>query len=418
MKQRQQSAHQSYRHILVAVAGQTPQIITETLYALMVQRRPPLPISEIFIITTAKGAATAQRALLDREPGQFFAFCREYGLDPNSTAFDEQHIITIKKPGIRGQGSGVSRQRKEPATSDQRPTTDLDDIRTVEDNAALAQQLFGFIKQLTADPTTALHCSIAGGRKTMSAYLALALTLYGRQQDTLSHVLVSEEFESNPRFFFPPRRSRPIAVRRGNELDVAHTKDARIELAEIPFIRLRERLGEWFAALDQTVEEVIRTAQSEIDLTPPVADRLVVDLNRREARWGATPLPLSGVHLATYTYFVHTKTEHCVRPDLSACGSCTECYQTFSEVNQDRFVAIYRRVYTHTRSQFDERLDKKRGKGKSPLDQENFHSYVSRANRRLDEAQVSPQLRIIATGGYGHTRYGVAIDKTRIEVKE
>jgi CRISPR-associated protein (TIGR02584 family) len=420
MKQRHKSTHPSYHHILVAVAGQTPQIITETLYALMVQRRPPAPIREIFIITTARGAETARRVLLDPDHGQFFAFCREYSLDPNSIAFDEQHIITIKKEVVRGPWSVVRGKKTtdhEQRTKDQGPMTNLDDIRTVQDNQALAQQLFGFIKQLTANPDTALHCSIAGGRKTMSAYMALALTLYGRQQDTLSHVLVSEEFESNQKFFFPPRRNEQIAIRRGPELDIVHTKDARIELAEIPFIRLRERLGEWFTALDQTVEEVIRTAQYEIDLTPPVADRLIIDLNRREARFGPTCLPLSGVHLATYAYLAHTKTEHCVRPDLSACGSCTECYQTFPEVDQDRFIRIYRRVYTHTRGQFDERLDKKRQKGKPPLDQENFQSYVSRANRRLDDAQVSPQLRIITTGGYGHTRYGVAIDKTRIEVK-
>jgi CRISPR-associated protein (TIGR02584 family) len=66
MKQRKQQIKKAHRHVLVAVAGQTPQIITETLYALMVQHRPPLPISEIYVITTAKGAATAQRALLDR----------------------------------------------------------------------------------------------------------------------------------------------------------------------------------------------------------------------------------------------------------------------------------------------------------------------------------------------------------------
>ena len=44
------------QHILVSVMGQTPQIVTETLYALMVKRTPPVPISAVYIVTTSKGA--------------------------------------------------------------------------------------------------------------------------------------------------------------------------------------------------------------------------------------------------------------------------------------------------------------------------------------------------------------------------
>lgn len=230
----------------------------------------------------------------------------------------------------------------------------LEDIRTVADNAALAQQLFGFIKQLTADPDTALHCSIAGGRKTMSAYLALALTLYGRQQDTLSHVLVSEEFESNPKFFFPTKRSQTIAIRRGNEWDVGDTKTAQVELAEVPFVRLREHLGEWFTALDQTVEEIIQTAQHELELTRPPADLLVIDISPRQVRFGDTPIPIGGVHLALYLYLAETKLHHCTRPDLPTWAGCTDCYQSFQQMDQSRLIETYRRVYPYSAGNFNE----------------------------------------------------------------
>ena len=153
---------ESARHIFVAVTGQTPQIVTETLYALMVERR--IPISEVFIITTRVGAERIRRDLLDPAQGQFFAFCREYGFDPGSIRFDDGHILTITRTSRRHRRTGG-------ATSTSPGEIELDDIRTVEDNRCLAEQLLGIIRQLTEDPRTVVHGSIAGGRKTMSAYM-------------------------------------------------------------------------------------------------------------------------------------------------------------------------------------------------------------------------------------------------------
>ncbi|RMG56422.1 MAG: TIGR02584 family CRISPR-associated protein [Acidobacteria bacterium] len=408
MRRRRKTSESPYRHILVAVAGQTPQIITETLYALMVQRRPPVPISEIYILTTRRGAQIARHALLDAPTGQFFAFCREYDINPSSIAFDEQHIITLKRTGSGDRRS--RRRRRAPAAEP------LDDIRTVADNQALARQLLGFIKQLTSDPRTALHCSLAGGRKTMSAYMALALTLYGRRQDSLSHVLVPEEYESNPNFFFPTRRRKVIGILRNGQPAIADAKRARIELAEIPFIRLRDVLGRRFTQLDESVERTIQLAQHELDLTQTRPESLIIDLENRQVRFGDAFLPLTGIRLALYTYYAGIKLEHCVRPDLLVCGPCTDCFQTFHELDRARFLQIYRRTFHGSALNFGEQLARKRKKGKPILDVDNFHSYVSSLNRRIKEAGLPSSLNIIATGGYGSRRYGLALDKTRIQI--
>ncbi|MBF4102237.1 hypothetical protein INT80_01850 [Gallibacterium anatis] len=45
-----------------------------------------------------------------------------------------------------------------------------------------------------------MHVSIAGGRKTMGFFAGYALSLYGRAQDSLSHVLVSAEYEAIQNF--------------------------------------------------------------------------------------------------------------------------------------------------------------------------------------------------------------------------
>ncbi|MBV5299598.1 MAG: TIGR02584 family CRISPR-associated protein, partial [Rhodoferax sp.] len=76
------------------------------------------------------------------------------------------------------------------------------DIRSPADNRAAADFITAQVRAITADSGCALHASIAGGRKTMGFYLGYALSLFGRPQDRLSHVLVSEPFESSYDFFY------------------------------------------------------------------------------------------------------------------------------------------------------------------------------------------------------------------------
>jgi CRISPR-associated protein (TIGR02584 family) len=65
------------RNVLVAVAGHTPAIITETLWALEQQRR--VRIDEIRIITTADGRDSIVSELFG-ETGQFARYCEDYNV--------------------------------------------------------------------------------------------------------------------------------------------------------------------------------------------------------------------------------------------------------------------------------------------------------------------------------------------------
>jgi CRISPR-associated protein (TIGR02584 family) len=172
------------RRILLAVTGLTPQIVTETLYALAAERRLWVP-TEIRIITTRRGAEKAARTLLSDE-GWFHRLRVEYRLP--EIAFGIEDIHVIKGP-------------------DGPP---LDDILEEADNAAVADFITEEVRALTADPNASLHVSIAGGRKTMGFYVGYALSLFGRAQDRLSHVLVPPTFESRPDFFYPPPAPPPI----------------------------------------------------------------------------------------------------------------------------------------------------------------------------------------------------------------
>jgi len=206
------------RRVLFAVSGLSPQIITETVYALAVASGPEsrfIP-TEIQILTTTEGARRIRLALLSDQPGGFAALRRDYRLPPISFGEGSIHLISD-------------------ATG-----TALQDIRTDSDNQLVADAITEKIREITSDADCALHVSMAGGRKTMGYYAGYALSLFGREQDRLSHVLVSPPFESSYEFFYPTPYSHVISLQGGKEL--ADASSARVNLAEIPFVRLRQGL--------------------------------------------------------------------------------------------------------------------------------------------------------------------------------
>ena len=231
------------RHILLCVAGLTPQIITETLYALTQQQG--VRVDEIRVITTLSGRDRIVRTLLDPRQGRFFAFCHDYGIDPAGTSFTEETITLLHTPDGRMLG----------------------DIRSVQDNGHAANQICEIVRELTRDPHTCLYASAAGGRKTMSIYLTAAMQLFGRAQDRLSHVLVSEPFETHREFYYIPPEPRTLEVQdRQGHVCTLSTEQATIQLADIPFIRLRGLIPEWLQQRDSDYNDMVRRAQEDLDL--------------------------------------------------------------------------------------------------------------------------------------------------------
>lgn len=207
------------RRILLCVTGMSPAIVTETLYALVVEKNF-IP-TEIQVITTLQGKNKLLDVLLgiegDRKKssGALAEFIEDYGKQYSieHIQFDESSIHII-------------------SDQDGNP---LSDIRTPEENQLASDQIVKLVGELCQDDQTALHVSIAGGRKTMGFFLGYALSLYGRKQDSLSHILVSEKFENLQSFYYPKPYSYLINDRKGQQLNAAEGK---VMLAEIPWVRL------------------------------------------------------------------------------------------------------------------------------------------------------------------------------------
>ena len=255
----------------MAVCGLSPQIVTETIYALATKDHDPFVPTEVHLITTAEGARRAELSLLSDDLGWFHKLCDDYHL--TGIAFDRNNFHVIRDANDR----------------------EMDDIRSPQDNHDAANFITGQVRQFSADPNCALHVSIAGGRKTMGFYLGYALSLYGRTQDRLSHVLVSEPFESSWDFFYPTPYSRVLQTRDGK---LADTATALVTLAEIPFVSLRHGLPVALLAGHASFNETVAAAISA--MAPP---RLTIDLTGRQVIAGEKVIKLAPADLALLAVF-------------------------------------------------------------------------------------------------------------------
>ena len=255
------------RKILVAVTGMSPQIVTETVYALHAQQN--WQPDEIHVLTTQIGYDNITKALLG-ENGFFGRLCQEYELP--AIQFDEQNIHVI----CDAEGKKLA------------------DIRTPEENNLAADMIVNFIRTLCADENTELHVSIAGGRKSMGFYIGYALSLFGRPQDKLSHVLVEEAFEQNREFFYPPKTKTTLNTDRYGMKDAAQ---AQVMLAEIPFVRMSYGMPNLYAdnmSFSETVDAVQRS-QKNGKLILKMAD-----LNELKLVCGGNELLLSQQNFCVY----------------------------------------------------------------------------------------------------------------------
>ena len=203
------------RRILLLVTGMSPQIVTETVYGLAVKAangQSWIP-DEVHVISTTDGLTQLRATLFTK--GHFAHLLADYALP--AIRFDESCLHSICDAN----------------------GTALADLKTPADNELAANTICEQVRLFT-EGNTELHVSIAGGRKTMGFYAGYALSLYGRPQDRMSHVLVSSEFESSREFFYPTPGSRFITDRDGKSWDA---KNAEVWLADIPFVRLRAFLA-------------------------------------------------------------------------------------------------------------------------------------------------------------------------------
>lgn len=274
---------------LISICGLTPQVVTETLYALWRHDSSHLP-DTIHIMTTAVGK---QRVLatLTGPQGKLAALKAEWGLPADKLQLLSENIRVV------GDHKGVL----------------LDDIRSDEENILAADSILAWVAGFTSQSDSRIHASIAGGRKSMGVYLANAMSFLGRPQDQISHILVSPQvLEFHPDFFFPTRQKKLLTSQSGEMFNAA---DARVALGLLPFVRLAhllpESLKQSLVESKMTYHELACCLQSSLE--PP---RLVVDYAGGCVTMGGKTFPLPPAQLALLGVFARRAKKG--RPPVSA----------------------------------------------------------------------------------------------------
>lgn len=372
--------------ILVCVAGITPQIITETLYYYIIEKKPPVWIDEINVLTTSAGKEVIINSLLKKESAIFYKFLSDYNISRQKIKFNENSVIQL------GGDSYIK------------------DISTDIDSAIIGNEIVNFIKNLTIDKNTRIICSIAGGRKTMSVYLSLGLQLYGREQDILSHTLVSSDFESTQDFFYVPPVPKNIEIKdkNGKIIKIINTKDAKIVCSEIIFVRLRNFLN---IKDELFYDDLVNIVQKKVDYC---GTKLIsIDLKNRALLLGNKKVILKPIEICIYNLFLLNK-KKC---EQEFCGDCTDCYMSLNEMRSQELYAnlleFYKFIYTENSGQYERLKEslKKDGKG-----DDFFSQNISKINKTLKQ-HLNPfefaVYKISKIGKY-NKRYGIYVDKKNI----
>lgn len=234
------------RNVFLALSGMTPQVITEAIWGLVVREK--MEITEIHIVTTHAGRKKLiENKMTDRTNGPLAKLWSVWGLpEEKYPLFGEQQIHVPSVPGK------------------------IEDLIDSHENIAMEEEITRLIRDFTKDSSVRLVTSLTGGRKTMSAYMILGMSVFARKDDLLYHVLIDRPGGNPPEnWWFPEWKNK-------NEANW-------IKMFEVPFPELRRTFEAIFPELLKTSSLTVairKYNQFQDKLTQQV--KLVLDFTDRK----------------------------------------------------------------------------------------------------------------------------------------
>jgi hypothetical protein len=226
----------------------------------------------------------------------------------------------------------------------------------------------------------------------MGFYIGYALSLFGRPQDRLSHVLVSPPFESLKEFFYPSPHTRLIHDRNGQPLDA---NEARVHLGEIPFVRLRydlpKRLLEGRATFSEAVVEAQKALPSLALMLNPIKCKVVA---------AGKAFELEPLHFAFYWMMA------------DRCRTARGGVHRKDKNLEAMLLEYYGRLVKSSGA------SKRAGNAKRKFDMDNFDQTKAKVNRALGDRLAAPylivKLDLIAESGIH--RFGLSLPPETITI--
>jgi len=195
------------KQIVLCTLGLTPQILTELIYYIGVVQKQK--IDELVILTTEAGREMSQSILFEPDKSPLYQLGADWNISWVKNIAQNVKYETIQS---------IS-----------------NDFISQNEVSYMQKQVLEIVRILCKSQNSCLHACLAGGRKQLSSALTIAMTLYGRDQDTLSHLIVSQNVVSNPAFFYPPPTKENII---GLNNQSVNSSKANIYISNILFPRL------------------------------------------------------------------------------------------------------------------------------------------------------------------------------------
>jgi CRISPR-associated protein (TIGR02584 family) len=286
--------------ILLAVSGMSPAILTETVWALAKEKPAVIP-DAVVAVTTRTGRAAIERELMTplKEAGglTMWQALRKSVLGKKA---EKDPRLMLENCRVIHAPDGRTGQSQE-----------LRDIQSPQENEAAADFILDEVRKITFNDDVRLVASLAGGRKTMGALLYAAMSLLGREEDRLTHVLVNEPFDGRllQSFYYPEQPEQELKAAGGQ---IVRAAEARPALADVPFVRLRKlfpkEIGKWpgnFTSLVRLYGERVEKMSAAPEVRLDEA-RAVALINGRE-------IPLTGREFPLFC-FLYDRAERGLRP--------------------------------------------------------------------------------------------------------
>lgn len=381
------------KEILVISTGKAPQVITEMLWWLAARDKGPRIVPDaIHAVTTRKGAEIIHRDVRGSK-GKLTAFCREFDLPDLN---DRLHVSLPKAANPE----------------------DADDARDIETNVGYANCVTRLLRELTDDPENRVLACLAGGRKAMSFYMGYAMSLLGRPDDDLCHVLVSPAFENSGDFWWKPKEPRMVSVSVDGLEQQRSTDEATIDVAQIPFARLRYLVPPKSLDNLDDFKELVTEANAGVD-----RQRVVLTDSRLEVRFGDQAVKLPPKQYAFYKILAEWRRDSCKGAGPDGVGPTHEGWLSMDDIAEHGKRAVHRFLeIIPDLPQARATNQRKRYEMKNEAEmKKEFNQIISKSNKILEkEFDYIRYFRIrihqVTHGRNNPARFGLAFDPRQIEI--
>ncbi len=300
--QRNGGSSSDVQTVLVAVTGMAPAVLTETVWALAHPRQGQATVipDRVIVLTTTRGAKEIREQLLQAAKG--------------CTSVWESLLSTLQCEGLPVEGRlrfGDSGSHiRIFSRYDGSTPVPLQELATEEDNEAVGDSILNAIWGEVEKPNTQIIASIAGGFKTMSALLMSCMSLIGRPEHRITHVLVDTPFDDlklRPRFYFPSQPQSRLLLGE----DPFFADKARVVLMDVPFVALRRLFADYLVEKPRTYSELVAHCKHSAAVLPASRIKELVIMRRTfQIKVNGQPVKLAPTLFMVTRFFAEARREN------------------------------------------------------------------------------------------------------------